>query len=176
MPVIQRIDNVALNFIYDNMRFPILDRIMPAVSSLGNKGMCWILISTLLILSGEYRAVGLVLVCTLAVCALVGNFVLKPLFARIRPCGVHREVALLIPRPTDFSFPSGHTATSFAAATILFMTNVRFGMLGLALAILIAFSRAYLFVHYLSDIIAGMIIGVGIAFVSMRAAAVFEIF
>ncbi|WP_313294609.1 phosphatase PAP2 family protein [Faecalispora jeddahensis] len=176
MPAIQRIDNTAFNFIHNNLRFPVFDKIMPVVSWIGNNGVCWIATALLFLVSKKYRAAGIVMIGALAFCALIGNFVLKPLTTRIRPCNIHTEVTLLIPRPSDFSFPSGHTASSFAAATVIYMTNTRLGTLGFVLATLIAFSRIYLYVHYLSDIVAGIIMGIGLACVSMQLAAAFRIF
>ena len=88
------------------------------------------------------------------------NLVLKPLVARIRPCDVNTAVQLLVARPDDFSFPSGHTGASFAAVTALYASRSRLWILSLILAVLIAFSRLYLYVHYPSDVLAGVVIGI----------------
>lgn len=141
---------------------------MPLISSLGNFGIIWIAITIFLVVNKKYRKTGITMAISLLLCLLIGNITLKPLIARIRPFDVRTQIELLIPRPEDFSFPSGHTMTSFAAATVLLLNNKRWGIYGLTLASVIAFSRLYLFVHYPSDIVGGMIIGIAIALVSKR--------
>ncbi len=88
------------------------------------------------------------------------NVILKPLVARIRPCDVDSAVLLLIPHPGGFSFPSGHTGASFAAASALFFSRNKFGVFAFVVAALIGFSRLYLYVHYPSDVLAGALIGI----------------
>lgn len=99
---------------------------------------------------------------------LVGNVCLKNLIARPRPCWLDDSVKLLIPIPTDYSFPSGHTLSSVVGATVLTKTNRRFDWAAIPLAALIAFSRLYLFVHYPSDILAGAVLGVAIGLAVYR--------
>ena len=74
---------------------------------------------------------------------------------------------LLVKPPTDFAFPSGHTQASFAAATSICMWSRKWGIPALCLAALIAFSRMYLYVHYPTDIIGGLISGVAYAFLAL---------
>ncbi len=74
---------------------------------------------------------------------------------------------LLIKAPTDFAFPSGHTQASFAAATSICMWKKKFGIPALILATLIAFSRMYLYVHYPTDILGGILFGVGYALLGL---------
>ena len=69
------------------------------------------------------------------------------------------ELTLLVKAPTDFSFPSGHTAASFAAAAALLFSKCRGWIPALVLAILIALSRLYLYVHYPTDVLAGVAVG-----------------
>ena len=79
---------------------------------------------------------------------------------RIRPCDILTEAELLIPRPKDFSFPSGHTAASFASVTALWLAGKKqWAMAALPLALLIAFSRMYLCVHFPTDILGGAVLG-----------------
>ena len=93
---------------------------------------------------------------------LVGNVFLKHLIARPRPCWLDQSVPLLIAVPNDYSFPSGHTLASVIGATILTAADRRFGLIAIPLAILIAFSRLYLYVHFPSDILGAVILGLGI--------------
>ena len=96
---------------------------------------------------------------------IINNLILKNLIARIRPYEIINGLVPLIEKPTDYSFPSGHTGSSFAAACILYRKlPKRFGIPALILAILIGFSRLYLGVHYPSDVLCGIISGVGISY------------
>ena len=149
------------------MTHPLLDIVMPFISMLGNFGAIWIAAAILFMLSKKYRTTGITVAIALILCALIGNCLIKPLAARPRPFDVIADVVLLIPPPKDFSFPSGHTLSAFAAATVIFLNDRRWGSAALVLAFLIAFSRLYLYVHYPSDVFAGMVMGVGIAFLSV---------
>jgi len=100
------------------------------------------------------------LLVALALGVLTGNLTLKPLIARPRPCWVDESVRLLIPNPTDYSFPSGHTLSSVIGATVLTKANAKFGLAAIPLAALIAFSRLYLYVHYPTDVLGGMVFGI----------------
>ena len=77
-------------------------------------------------------------------------------------CWLDPETPLLIAVPKDFSFPSGHTLSSAIGATVLTGTDRRFGWAAIPLAVLMAFSRLYLYVHFPSDVLAGAVLGVGI--------------
>ena len=96
---------------------------------------------------------------SLAVGFLLGNLLIKNLVMRDRPCWLDPGIALLIQSPDDYSFPSGHTLASFEAAVSVFLYHRRWGYAFLALAVLIGFSRMYLFVHFPSDVLAGAVLG-----------------
>lgn len=100
--------------------------------------------------------------------ALCCNVILKPFVARIRPCDINLSVELFIPHPKGFSFPSGHTGASFAAASALFFNRKRLGILALILAALIGFSRLYLYVHYPTDVLAGALLGIMFGWIGNR--------
>jgi undecaprenyl-diphosphatase len=160
MNTIQKTDNIILQFIQTHMRNSILDKIMPAITILGSGLTIWMLVAFVLVINKKYRMYGVMIVCSLILCFIVGNLSLKPLVARARPFNaVPLLSTLLIKPPTDYSFPSGHTMCSFAPAIILFYMNKRIGICALILSTLIGFSRLYLYVHYPSDVLAGMIIG-----------------
>ena len=89
-----------------------------------------------------------------------GNGILKHIFMRERPCWIDTGVMLLIENPHDYSFPSGHTFSSIAAATVILLRNKKAGIAAMILAVLIAFSRMYLFVHFPTDILASLFLGV----------------
>ena len=101
--------------------------------------------------------------------ALLCNLILKPLVARIRPYDVNTAVQLLVSKPVDYSFPSGHTAASFASVVALFMAGERkLWKPALVLAVLIAFSRLYLYVHYPTDVLGGLILGLIAGYLGSR--------
>ena len=90
---------------------------------------------------------------------IFGNVIMKNVFARSRPCWIDDSVKMLIKIPKDYSFPSGHTSVSFAGAFAIFLYYKKAGIAAFVLASLIAFSRLYLFVHYPTDVAAGVLIG-----------------
>lgn len=138
---------------------PVLDWLMVTVSSWGNGGTIWIIITLFLLCKKDYRKTGIVMAISLFISVMVGNLFLKNLVARSRPCWVDESVKLLIANPRDYSFPSGHTFSSFAAACSIFFNQKKMGYYALFLAVTIAFSRLYLFVHYPTDVLGGAILG-----------------
>jgi undecaprenyl-diphosphatase len=90
---------------------------------------------------------------------MIANVLLKNLVARVRPYDVNTAVNLLISKPTDWSFPSGHTTASFGAAAALLYADKKFGIAAYIIAAIIAFSRMYLYVHYPTDILGGIAVG-----------------
>lgn len=149
----------VLDLIQSHLRGGFLDTAMPLITTLGNGGAIWIGCSVLLLLIPRTRKAGAAMAVSLLLEALCCNVILKPLVARVRPCDVNTAVQLLVARPTDFSFPSGHAGASFAAASALYFSKNRLWIPSLVLAALIAFSRLYLYVHYPSDVLAGTMIG-----------------
>lgn len=116
----------------------------------------------------KYRRYGILLLLGLAAGVLAGNLFLKNLIARPRPCWLDSTVQLLIQSPSDYSFPSGHTLSSTIAAAILTSADRRFGYAAIPLAVLIAFSRLYLYVHFPSDVIGAACIGLLLAYAVLR--------
>lgn len=143
------------------LRTPLGDAVIPLITALGNHGLIWIMLTAVLLVIPKTRRSGAVLAAALLVDLIVCNGILKPLIARTRPFGVNTAVTLLIPKPSDFSFPSGHTAASFTAATALWLNKEKaLWKPALALAVLIAFSRLYLYVHYPTDVLGGILTGI----------------
>ena len=137
-----------------------LDPIMIALSAIGNVGIVWIILSIILAIIPKTRRCGLTMICSMALSFVVGNVMLKNIIARARPCSVDTSVSLLIPFPSEYSFPSGHTLNGFTAAVTLFLFYKKPGIIAIIIAGLIAFSRMYLFVHYPTDILGGIVIGI----------------
>lgn len=160
-------DNILLGFIQNHMRNAVFDAVMPVITSFGDNGFIWILASVIFIFLKKYRTDGISILIALLLCILAGNLGLKPMVARLRPSDVDSLVDLLITRPTDYSFPSAHTMTSFTSAIVIFHANKRIGAFAVILAALIAFSRLYLYVHYPSDVFGGMLIGIALGFLAI---------
>ncbi len=162
-----------LDFIQSNLRCEFLDALMTFVTALGDGGMVWIAASLLLLLFPKTRKAGVAMAIGLALEALCCNVILKPMAARVRPCDVNTKVSLLIERPSDFSFPSGHAGSSFAAAFSLFFAKRRLWIPAFFLAVLISFSRLYLYVHYPTDVVAGVLIGMAAGWIGFKIADFF---
>lgn len=141
----------------------ILDHFMTFVTTLGDSGFIWILLGVVLTIFKKTRKEGITVLLALLLGFIICNIILKPIIARTRPFDI-RDVALIIPRPSDFSFPSGHSTSSFAAATAIFLSNRKYGKFALVFALLVAFSRLYLGVHFPTDVIFGSILGAGSAY------------
>ena len=148
-----------LDFIQNQFRTSFGDFVMPLISKLGNGGIIWLVLSGLLCVFPKYRKASVTMLTALALDVLLCNVMLKPLVGRMRPFTVNTGVELLINAPKDFSFPSGHTAASFAAAFALLFVKNKLWIPSMILASLIAFSRLYLYVHYPTDVLAGILLG-----------------
>ncbi|MDW8800981.1 phosphatase PAP2 family protein [Clostridium sp. A1-XYC3] len=168
MQSLQNMDLNLLRFIHDNLQNPILDRIVPFITYLGNGGILWITITVALVITKRYRRIGLICGLALLVNTIIGEGILKHLFQRQRPFVLVPTVDLIIPKPSSYSFPSGHTSTAFAAAGILATQFKKYRVPIIILAVLIALSRLYLFVHYPSDILTGVIVGLFSAKIVLR--------
>ena len=143
-----------------NLRTPIGDVVVPLITRLGDAGIIWIILTVLLLIIPKTRKTGVIMMAALLVDVLLCNVFIKNLVARTRPFDVNTAVQLLVAKPRDYSFPSGHTAASFASVTALYLAGEKkLWKPALALAILIAFSRMYLYVHYPTDILGGVIFG-----------------
>ena len=150
----------------DSIHNPVTDRFFVFVTHLGDKGLLWIIIGIVFCVLKKYRRIGITMLLALLMMLVIGNLTLKPIIARIRPYEHMGEIQLLIQRPTDFSFPSGHTFSSFAAACSVMFYDKKMGICAIILAILIAFSRLYLCVHFPTDVLCGLIMGIGTAYLS----------
>lgn len=170
MDFIMNFDWGIMNFIQESIKCSFLDLIMPWITFLGDEGIIWIISGVALLFTKKYRKHGVVLLLGLLMGSIIGNEIIKPIVARARPCTVDPSVQLLIERPSSYSFPSGHTTSSFVGATVLMKTNKKFGIPAVIVASLIAFSRMYLYVHFPTDIIGGIVLGVAIGIGGMAIA------
>ena len=169
--MIQTVVFAILDWIQTNLKCPFLDTGMPKVTLLSEYGILLILIGMILLLRRSHRICGIAMLSGMAGGLLICNLILKNWFARPRPCWLNQGVDLLISVPKDYSFPSGHTLHCFIASTVLMYYDKRLGVPAAVMAVLVAFSRLYLFVHFPSDVVAGAFIGMGIWLVSASAFA-----
>lgn len=148
------------------IRTPVGDTVMCLITRLGDAGMIWIVLAVILLLIPKTRKAGMAVTAALCIDFVLCNGILKPLIGRIRPCDINPQVSLLIARPDDFSFPSGHTAASFATVAALFLWGENhLWKPVLIFACLIAFSRMYLYVHYPTDILGGVLVGIAAGYI-----------
>ena len=164
-------DLPILDWIQSNLQSPVLDFLMPIITVFGDDGIFWIGCAVILLFIPKYRKIGMTMGVALIIGLLLCNVTLKPLVGRIRPYDYQllhfgKEIPLLVEGLHDFSFPSGHTIASFEAATALLIGNRKLGIPAMILAVLIAFSRLYLYVHYPTDVLASVVLGIGIAFLA----------
>lgn len=158
-----------LEKMHDALQCGFLDCVMPWITKLGDNGIFCIAVAVLLLCFKRTRRAGLMLGIALLCGVLCGNLCLKNLVARTRPYdlpGVH--VSLLVDVLHDYAFPSGHTLACFEMATVLLMTHRKsMGWPALVIALSVAFSRLYLFVHYPTDVLAGILLGVAFGMVGV---------
>ncbi len=165
----QQLELGILDWIQTNLRCGVLDVLMPALSWTCNHGELWIVLAAVLLAVKRYRRQGLAVGCALVTDLVLCNLILKPLVGRARPFTV-QAVELLIAPPADASFPSGHTAASFAAVFALKASGSPLWKPALAVAVVMAFSRLYLYVHWPSDVLGGVLVGAAAGYVGAWAA------
>ena len=155
--------NIDFNILYaiQNIRNPFLDKFFVTITSIpGNYGQMWVVLGILLLVFKKTRKCGITVILSYLMVYGLGQYVLKDLIARPRPCHIDQTIELLISRPSSYSCPSTHSGWAFAGAVSIFLYNKKFGIPVLLFSILIAFSRLYLFVHFPSDVLFGILLGI----------------
>ncbi len=160
LSTVESIDFAILDFIQNTFRCVFLDYVMAFFSYIGEAGGVWIIASVIMMCFRRTRATGVMVLCAMLIGFLIGEIGLKNLIGRPRPFVVDSSAELFIAPPDSYSFPSGHSCSSFAAATVIFLRDKKFGVPALVLAFLIAFSRLYNYVHFPSDVLCGIILGI----------------
>lgn len=157
-------DGNILLWIQEYIRCDLLTPIFKFFTTLGEGGAIWIAIAILLLFIKKYRKTGVMVGMSLLGSLIFINMIIKNLVARARPYKVIETLTILVSEPKEFSFPSGHAASSFAAGVVLYlMLPKKNGVPALILAVLISLSRLYVGVHYPTDVLGGMIMGTLIA-------------
>ena len=166
MNALNQLELPFLHALQDAIGCGFCDTFFSLITKLGDHGYFWIAMALVLLCFKRTRRIGVSMAIALIIGLCVTNLGVKPLVQRIRPYIVDPSISLIIPPESEFSFPSGHTSTSFECAFVIWAYNRKWGIAAIVLAALIGFSRLYLMVHYPTDVIAGVIFGVIIAAVA----------
>lgn len=159
------LDGNILLFLQEYVRNPVLTPVMRLITTLGNGGAIWIVLTILMLVIPRTRKIGCMSLLALIGTLLVNNMLLKNLVARIRPYEVIEGLTYIVREPVDYSFPSGHAGCSFSVACIMYRRlPKRYGVPALILAVLISVSRLYVGVHYPSDVLFGVVSGIVISY------------
>ncbi len=162
MNPITKIDLKILDLIQDNLKCEFFDKILPLITKLCDHGIVPIIAAVVLLIFTRTRKIGLSMGIAFVCGAVIGNLFLKNVAARIRPYDL-MGTEIMIKRLSDYSFPSGHTLIAFETAVVLLILlkgRAKAIAIGTTVvAAVIAFSRLYLYVHYPTDVLAGIILG-----------------
>lgn len=165
----------VFKFVEEHLWNPVFDVISKVITLSGENGIIWVLFALAFLIAGfvkkndKYKKVAVAVVVSLLFMEVANNLVIKELIARVRPFnfdwkqyawGGDFNFPEIVSRPKSWSFPSGHSSSSFAAAFAIFWYDKKKGVPALIYAALLAFSRVYVHVHYCTDIIAGAIVGI----------------
>ena len=161
-------DFAVLDFIRDNLSCGFMDILMKTATALVDNGLIWILTAFILICIPQTRRHAPAYFAALAVTFLLANYGIKLLVSRDRPFILNPDIIPIIVPPDGFSFPSSHTAVSFACATVLVSVKRVIGIGALVFAALVGLSRMYLYVHFPSDVLAGTILGILLGLLAVR--------
>lgn len=168
MNFIKSIDTNIILFFGHKVQNSFLNPIMIFFTKIADMGLIWIFIGFILIINKKYRKVGITAITALIINSILGEGLIKNIIQRSRPFTIINNINLLIPAPTSYSFPSGHTSSSFACAIVIAYYLRKLLIPSISLAIIIAISRLYLQVHYPSDIIGGILLGIISAILSIK--------
>lgn len=158
------LEGPVLLWIQENLRNDVLTPIMTFITHLGDAGFVWIALTIACLVYVGTRRTGILMTFSLLLNTLANNLLLKNLLARTRPYEIVPGLQRIIEAQGDFSFPSGHTGCSFAAAVVIcVMCPRRYGIAAMVLAVMIALSRLYVGVHFPTDVIGGALIGTAAA-------------
>ena len=157
-------DTSLFYFINNTMQNSLFDRIMPVITDIHYWKIVILIVWLALIVKGgnKGRVAAILVIVVVGLSDLLIAQVIKPVVARIRPCNVLPHVNLLVGCGglESYSFPSSHASNIFAAASFFGYKYKRLVAVFISIAILVAYSRVYVGVHYPFDVLGGAVIGV----------------
>ena len=166
-------DFPILDWIHETLGCGFMDVIMPIITMFGDGGIFWILCAVVMLFFPKTRKCGLTMGMALLMGVVICNMIMKPIVGRPRPVDLLATKDIILPFAVkemhDFSFPSGHTIASFEASVAILMYNRKLGIPAVILAILISFSRLYLYVHYPTDVLVSVVLGTLFAIIAYFA-------
>jgi len=171
MDLIYTVDYAVLNWIQEHIVCAPFDLFFKTITHLGDGGIFCICLTVLMLCFKKTRKMGFIMAVAIALGSLSCNVILKPLIARIRPyfntawnpVRTAEEISMLVKLPSDYSFPSGHTTVTIETACAIFSCRKKTGVAAIVVAVLVGFSRLYLYVHYFTDVLCGALVGIGAA-------------
>lgn len=159
----------AILYAIQTIRTNFLDNFFIFITNIaGDYGQIWVYLAIALLLFKKTRKMGITILLSYGLVYVIAQYGLKDLIARPRPCHIDTSIELLVKRPSSYSCPSTHSAWAFGAATSIFLYNKKFGLVTYLVATIIAFSRLYMFVHFPSDVLFGITLGIIFAFISYK--------
>lgn len=167
LETITNFDFSILYWIQENMRTEWLDSFCAFLSRAFQLGVPWFLLGGIMFCFKKTRAAGVMLAAAVVLTFFFNEVAIKNLADRVRPCNIDLSIPLAVKRPESYSFPSGHTATAFAAVGVLVFKHKKAGIPLVLFAVLMGFSRLYLFVHFPTDVLAGAEFGFLMAWVTV---------
>lgn len=151
----------VLLWIQDNLRNPVLDAICKLFSYVGAHGELAIAVGLLLLIIPKTRLKGIFCTLSLGTTFLMSNLIIKNIVQRPRPYTVTDGLTSLMGVMNDYSFPSGHSSSTFSVMFAVFLLMPKkFGIPALCASVFMAYSRLHVGVHYPTDVIAGSLIGI----------------
>lgn len=163
------LEGPVLLWIQEYVRNDFLTPMVTFLTHLGDAGILWIVLTLVLLVYAKTRKTGAVMALSMILNALVTNIVLKNILARTRPYEIIDGLYSIVGAQKDYSFPSGHSACSFACAVVIYRyCPKKYGISALAAAVLIALSRLYVGVHFPTDVLGGALVGTFAALLACR--------
>ena len=166
MDTILQFDHSLIFYVHEHFVYSFLTPIMAFISKITSNGVLWIIIALLLMLQKKYRVLGVAIIIALGFVFIIGDQGLKPNLARLRPFVDFPNVTVplesALPKATSYSFPSGHSFGSFASAMTIY----------LGLGQIAPQKRVYLFAHYPTDVLTGLVLGIIVGFIAWKLARI----